>query len=83
LGKLIKTGKGATREIEEVHLSRYACYLVVQKNTMMTNWLADMQISQMYFPHSQEKIVVENHPSRRSQSFLKGYSTYEKSPFGG
>ncbi len=28
--KLITAGKGAQREIEDVHLSRYACYLVVQ-----------------------------------------------------
>ena len=30
LGTLIEAGKGAQREIEDVHLSRYACYLVVQ-----------------------------------------------------
>ena len=29
-GKLIEAGKGAQREIEDVHLSRYACYLIVQ-----------------------------------------------------
>jgi DNA-damage-inducible protein D len=28
--KLIRAGKGAQREIEDMHLSRYACYLVVQ-----------------------------------------------------
>jgi DNA-damage-inducible protein D len=28
--KLIQAGKGAQREIEDMHLSRYACYLVVQ-----------------------------------------------------
>jgi DNA-damage-inducible protein D len=28
--KMIATGKGAQREVEDVHLSRYACYLVVQ-----------------------------------------------------
>lgn len=30
VGKLIEAGKGAQRRIEDVHLSRYACYLVVQ-----------------------------------------------------
>jgi len=30
LGKLIKTGKGARRDIGDYHLSRYACYLLVQ-----------------------------------------------------
>src|SRR6476660_3897900 len=28
--KMIPTGKGAQREVEDFHLSRYACYLVVQ-----------------------------------------------------
>ena len=27
---MIATGKGAQREVEDVHLSRYACYLIVQ-----------------------------------------------------
>jgi DNA-damage-inducible protein D len=30
VGKLIKAGKGATRGIGDYHLSRYACYLLVQ-----------------------------------------------------
>ena len=28
--KMIKTGKGAKRELKDYHLSRYACYLIVQ-----------------------------------------------------
>lgn len=28
--KMIQAGKGARREVEDMHLSRYACYLVVQ-----------------------------------------------------
>src|SRR5437763_6875193 len=28
--KMIKTGKGAKREVKDYHLSRYACYLIVQ-----------------------------------------------------
>jgi DNA-damage-inducible protein D len=28
--KMIKVGKGAQRSVEDVHLSRYACYLIVQ-----------------------------------------------------
>ena len=30
MSEMIETGKGARREFETVHLSRYACYLVVQ-----------------------------------------------------
>lgn len=30
LGKMINLGKGAQREVEDVHLSRYACYLLIQ-----------------------------------------------------
>jgi DNA-damage-inducible protein D len=28
--KLIEAGKGATRKVEDYHLSRYACYLVIR-----------------------------------------------------
>ena len=30
VGKMIKIGKNASRKIEDYHLSRYACYLIVQ-----------------------------------------------------
>lgn len=30
LGKMVDIGSGAQREIEDIHLSRYACYLIVQ-----------------------------------------------------
>ena len=29
-GKMIDTGKGAVREVEDFHLSRFACYLIAQ-----------------------------------------------------
>lgn len=29
-GKMIGTGKGAVREVEDYHLSRFACYLIAQ-----------------------------------------------------
>lgn len=29
-GKLIRAGKGAQRTVEDYHLSRYACYLLVE-----------------------------------------------------
>src|SRR5260370_35821299 len=30
MGKMINLGKGAKRHVDDVHLSRYACYLIVQ-----------------------------------------------------
>ena len=27
---MIATGKGAKRKVEDIHLSRYACYLIVE-----------------------------------------------------
>src|SRR6266568_3714084 len=32
IGKLIKKGKGATQEIRDIKLSRYACYIIVQNS---------------------------------------------------
>jgi DNA-damage-inducible protein D len=30
MGKMVEIGSGAQREIDDIHLSRYACYLIVQ-----------------------------------------------------
>ena len=30
LGKMVSIGSGAQRETEDIHLSRYACYLIIQ-----------------------------------------------------
>jgi len=44
--KLIAAGKGAQREIEDVHLSRYACYLIVQNSDPSKDAVA---LGQTYF----------------------------------
>jgi DNA-damage-inducible protein D len=46
VGKLIEAGKGAQREIEDVHLSRYACYLIVQNGDPSKEIVA---LGQTYF----------------------------------
>ena len=44
--KMIKTGKGAKREAEDYHLSRYVCYLVIQNSDPEKELVA---LGQTYF----------------------------------
>ena len=46
VGKLIKVGKGANREIEDFELSRYACYLIVMNGDTRKEVIA---LGQTYF----------------------------------
>lgn len=46
VGKLIKAGKGAVREIEDYQLSRYACYLIVMNGDPRKEIIA---VGQTYF----------------------------------
>ena len=41
--KMIKTGKGATREVDDYLLSRYACYLIAQNGDPSKQVIADAQ----------------------------------------
>jgi len=53
VGGMIEVGKGAKRRIDDVHLSRYACYLLVQNSdpskpaarSWLMNWLHSPKIS--------------------------------------
>lgn len=38
-GKMIRVGKGGTSEVEEFHLTRFACYLIAQNGAR--NYLQD------------------------------------------
>ena len=44
--KLVKIGSGATRDIGDIHLSRYACYLIVQNGDPSKKVIA---LGQTYF----------------------------------
>lgn len=53
---MIKTGKGAQRNVDDIHLSRYACYLVVQNADPTKEIVA---LGQTYFAvqtHLQEQL---------------------------
>ena len=43
VGKMIDTAKGAKREIEDYHLSRYACYLIAQNGDVRKKVIAAAQ----------------------------------------
>lgn len=45
-GKMIDTGKGAVREVEDYHLSRFACYLIAQNGDPRK---AEIASAQKYF----------------------------------
>jgi DNA-damage-inducible protein D len=55
VGKMINLGKGAQREVEDMHLSRYACYLLIQNADPSKEIVA---LGQTYFAiqtHRQEQ----------------------------
>ena len=56
VGKMVKLGSGSTREIEDIALSRYACYLIVMNGDPRKEVIA---LGQTYFAvktHQQELI---------------------------
>jgi DNA-damage-inducible protein D len=42
-GKMIGTGKGANRQVEDYHLSRFACYLIAQNGDPRKPAIAEAQ----------------------------------------
>ena len=42
-GKMIPTGKGAVRDVEDYHLSRFACYLIAQNGDPRKQEIANAQ----------------------------------------
>lgn len=59
VGKMVNTGSGAEREIEDVQLSRYACYLIVQNSDPRKKVVA---IGQTYFAiKTRQQELIENY----------------------
>lgn len=58
VGKMVNTGSGAEREIEDYELSRYACYLIVQNGDSRKKVIA---LGQTYFAvKTRQQELIEN-----------------------
>lgn len=59
VGKMVNVGSGAEREIEDVELSRYACYLIVQNGDSRKKVIA---LGQTYFAvKTRQQELIENY----------------------
>ncbi len=57
-GKMVNIGSGAERELEDMELSRYACYLIVQNGDSRKKIIA---LSQSYFAvKTRQQELIEN-----------------------
>lgn len=59
VGKMVNVGSGAEREIEDIELSRYACYLIVQNGDSRKKVIA---LGQTYFAvKTRQQELIENY----------------------
>ncbi len=64
VSKMIELGKGATREVEDIQLSRYACYLIVQNGDSRKKVIA---YGQTYFAVQTRKQEIQEQFAQLSE----------------